>query len=89
MHLTLSTSSNQTSKKNKTLRLKILEGFLSFVTVTTDLVIPDWVVSYYLLLVISQELRCKGIWPYGPLLQAKTTQSATCWFEVLEDYGSL
>ena len=66
-----------------------MEGFLSFVTGATDLVIPNWVVSYYLLLVISQEPRCKGIWPYRPLLQAKTTQLATCWFEVLEDYGLL
>ena len=90
MHLTLSISSNQihthTIPHTKLwIQFKSLEDYLSFVTFAADFVIPDLAVCP------SDKSRTKAqrdmaIWAATAKI---TTQSATCWFEGLEDYGSL
>ena len=92
MYLTLSISSNQTHTHTHRIphtklwiQFKSSEDYLSFVTFAADFVIPDWAVCP------SDKSRTKAqrdmaIWAATVKI---TTQSATCWFEGLEDYGSL
>ena len=90
LHLPLSISSNQTHTHTIPhtklwILFKSSEDYLSFVTFVADFFIPDYAVCP------SDKSRTKAqrdmaIWATTAKI---TTQSATCWFLGLEDYGSL